>query len=436
VVELGRMLRIDARRTAVFVSIPALVLVGIVAAWPTLLPGVAYWDNAVAALGASVRLLGPAAAALGAWVAIREHRLDYLRDLTTRSPAVGPLLDLLLLTAVTLFAYGIVGTIVLAQTALGEDAGRLHPLGLLAGAASLTLHVVIGFLLGRLVEGGPPAGAAGWRGPVPVALGALLAGGGTWLWTALRSGDAWWSLLPPAAIDRVGLYAGIRPGLFADQMLWSLGLATTIVVGYVWSLDRRAALAVPIMAGLAVTVIATAQIHSYGGAAAAPAPTGNVCRHWPLTVCVHPALLAALPDLEAAVTPLAARLNGTPAAFTQVEQRPADQPAGVRDGVAGIHLPDLSPGHQVRAARELRATLTNAASCAAPHHARGAAYTALVNAWLLDEDPPLVPGPVAARRFARWSEGTRHLWLRDHYSGYRTCTLGPSAFAWRPGPPM
>src|ERR687895_274254 len=81
VVELGRMLRIDARRTAVFVSIPALVLVGIAAAWPTLLPGVAYWDNAVAALGGSVRLLGPAAAALGAWVAIREHRLDHLRGL-------------------------------------------------------------------------------------------------------------------------------------------------------------------------------------------------------------------------------------------------------------------------------------------------------------------------------------------------------------------
>jgi hypothetical protein len=433
VADLGRMLRIDARRTAVFVSVPALVLVGVAAAWPALLPGVAYWDNAVASLGASVRLLGPAAAALGAWVAVREHRLDYLRGLTTRSPAVGPLLDLLLLTAVTLFAYGIVGTIVLAQTALGEEAGRLHPLGLLAGAASLTLHVVIGFLLGRLVEGGPPAAA--WRGPVPVALVALLAGGCTWLWTALRNGEAWWSLLPPAAIDRVELYAGIRPGLFADQMLWSLGLATAMVVSYIWSLDRRAALAVPIMAGLAVAVVATGRIHSYGGAAAAPAPTGHVCRSWPLTVCVHPALRAALPDLEAAVTPLAARLNGTPAAFTRVEQRPAGRSAGVRGGVAGIHLPDLSPGYQVRAARELRATLTDPVACAGPRRAHGAAYTALVDAWLLDEDPPDVPDAAAARRFARWSEGTRHLWLRVHYTGYRRCALGPAAFAWRPGPP-
>jgi hypothetical protein len=428
------MLRIDARRMAVFVSIPVLVLVGIAAAWPTLLPGVAYWDNAVAALGASVRVLGPAAAALGGWVAVREHQLDYLRGLTTRSPAVGPLLDLLLLTGVTLFAYGIVGTIVLVQTALGEQAGRLHPLGLLTGAASLTLHVVVGFLIGRLVDGGPPAAA--WRGQVPVTLVALLAGGGTWLWTALRGGTSWWSLLPPAAVDRVELYAGVRPGLFADQMLWSLGLATAMVVSYVWSLDRRAALAIPIMAGLAVTVAATVRIHSYGGAAAAPAPTAHVCRYWPLTVCVHPALRAALPDLEAAVTPLAARLNGTPAAFTEVEQRPAGQPAGIHGGVAGVHLPDMSPGYQLRVARELRATLTDARACAAPGRAHGAAYTALVNAWLLDEEPPAVPDAVAARRFARWSEGTRHLWLRANYASYRRCGLSPSAFAWRPGPPL
>ena len=435
------MLRIDARRTAVFISVPALVLVGIAAAWPTLLPGVAYWDNAVAALGASVRLLGPAAAALGAWVAVREHRLDYLRDLTTRSPAIGPLLDLLLLTAVTLFAYCIVGTIVLVQTALGEEAGRLHWLGLLAGAASLTLHVVVGFLTGRLVEGEPPGG--GWRsGPVPVALVALVAGGGTWLWTALRSGSSWWSLLPPPAIGhRVELYAGVRPGLFADQMLWSLGLATAMVVTYVWSLDRRAALAVPVlavpvMAGLAVVMVATIRIHSYGGAAAAPAPTGHVCRYWPLTVCVHPALRAALPDLEAAVTPLAARLDGTPVAFTRVEQRPAGQPAGISDGVAGIHLRDLSPGYQWRAVRELRATLIDARSCANPRRARSAAYTALVNAWLLDENPPYVPDTVAARAFARWGEGARHQWLRVHFAGYRRCTLGPPAFAWRPGPPL
>jgi hypothetical protein len=318
-----------------------------------------------------------------------------------------------------------VGAIVLTHTALGEDAGRLHPLGLLAGGTTLALHIVVGFLIGRLIEVDRTPG--GWVGDGPVALVVVLVAGATWLWTALRADDTWWRLLPPATIDRVELYAGVRPGLFADQMLWSLGLATAMVLGYVWWLDRRVALILPIILALVITMVATRRIQSYGGTAAAPTPAGHVCRYWPLIVCVHPAVRAALPDLEAAVTPLAARLNGTPATFTRVEQRPADQPAGLRDGVAGIHLRDLAPGYQVRAVRELRTTLTDARACADPWRARGATYTALVNAWLLDEQPPRLTDR-AARRFARWSEETRRLWLRAHFTAYRECALTPYDF--------
>lgn len=432
--DLGRMLRLDARRTAVFVAVPVLVLLGIAAAWRTLLPGVAYWDNAVASLGASVRLLGPAVAALGAWVSARDRRLDYLRGLTTRSPAVGPLLDLLLVTTVALFAYVIVGAVVLAQTALGDQAGRLHPLGLLAGAATLTLHVVVGFLAGRLVDGEPWARRPDrWRRAAPILLVVLVTAAGTWLWTALRADGSWWSLLPPATTDGVELYAGVRPGLFADQTLWSLGLVTALVLSYVWALDRRSVLAIPVIAGLAISTVATAQIQSYGGTAAAPTPAGRVCRHWPLTVCVHPAVRAALPDLEAAITPLAARLTGTPAQFNDVEQRPADQPAGIREGVAGIHLPDLAPGYQTRAVRELRAALTSRRACADPRRARGAGYTALVNAWLLDEPAPYVSDTATSGSFASWPEGTRRSWLRLHYPAYRRCTLTSYDFVAPPG---
>jgi hypothetical protein len=431
------MLRMDARRTGVFVAVPVLVLLGVAAAGRTSLPGVAYWDNAVASLGGSVRLLGPAAAALGAWVAAREHRLDYLRGLTARSPAAGPLLDLLLLTTAALVAYGMVGAIVLTRTALGEDAGRLHPLGPLAGATTLTLHITVGFLFGRLVGGGRPAvGRAAWAaavrspglGGAPIALAVALVAGGAWLWTALRTGDSWWRLLPPAAIGRVELYAVVRPGLFADQLLWSLGLVTAMVLGYVWWLDRRAALIFPIVAALAIAMVATRRIHSYGGTAAAPIPTGHVCRYWPITLCVHPAIRAALPELTAAVTPLAARLNGTPAMFTRVEQRPAGRAGGLRDGVAGVHLPDLAPGYQARTLRELRASLTDARACGHPRRARGAAYTALVNAWLLDETPPHVADAATARRFASWREETRRQWLRAHFTAYRQCALGPYDF--------
>jgi hypothetical protein len=424
VAELGRMLRLDARRTALFVAIPVLVLLGVAAAWPTLLPGVAYWDNTVVALMTSVRLLGPAAAGLGAWMALREHRLDYLRGLTPRSPAVGPLLDLLLLTAVTLTAYGLLGAIILTQTALGEDAGRLHPLGMSAGAAALALHVVAGHLIGRLIGYG--ISGRGLRTAAPTA---LVTAALTWLWSGLRTSGSWWSLLPPADIDRVGLYAGVRPGLFAGQTVWCLGLIAAMVLGYVWFLDRRASLVIPIIAAFAVTAIATDRIGSYDGAAAAPAPTGHVCRDWPLTVCVHPALRAALPELEAAVTPLAARLNGTPAAFTRVEQRPANEPAGVHGGIADVHLPDLAPGYQSRAVHELHSTLTNTRACTHPRRAQGVAYAALVSAWLRDDPAPDIADIVIARRFGSWDEGRRRAWLRMHYGAFRRCLLTPYDFS-------
>ena len=149
--DLGRVLRIDARRTAPFLAVPALALLGAVAAWRALLPGVAYWDDAVAALFASVRVLGPASAALAAWVALREHRLDYLRGLSARSPALGPLLDLLLLGVVSLSAYAVVATIVVVKTLLHVEAGHPQLIGLLAGALTLLVYTVIGYLAGRCV---------------------------------------------------------------------------------------------------------------------------------------------------------------------------------------------------------------------------------------------------------------------------------------------
>ncbi len=172
--DLGRVLRIDARRTAPFLAVPALALLGAVAAWRALLPGVAYWDDAVAALFASVRVLGPASAALAAWVALREHRLGYLRGLSARSPALGPLLDLLLLGVVALTAYAAVAAVVVVKTLLHVEAGHPQVLGLLAGALSLLLYTVVGYLAGRRSHGCPRSrpsrrspGCGAWRARAP-----------------------------------------------------------------------------------------------------------------------------------------------------------------------------------------------------------------------------------------------------------------------------
>jgi hypothetical protein len=408
------VLRLDARRTALLFAVPVLAVAGVAAAWWNLIPGVAYWDNAVIAISTSVRVLGPIAAALAAWVAMRERRLDYLRGLAARSPATGPLLDLALLTAVALAAYGIVTIVIVGETLLREEAGRLRPLGILAGGTALTLYVVIGYLTGRLVH-------RPWIVPATAAA--------TWLWAVLRPvGAAWWSLLPPAVLGHVEPFAGLRTGVAAHQVLWSSGLITVLVVGYVWGVTRRGLLIVPIATALVATAISTDRLRAYDGVAVVASAPGLTCREWPLTVCVHPALRAALPSLTAQVTPLAARLTGTPGAFTRVEQRPEHEPVEVQGGIARIHLSDLAPGYERRAEEEIQAGLVNGPACHDPLRRRGADYNVMVSAWLLDSEAQNSPRTQAARRFAGWTEQQRRTWLRAHYTGYHRCELTDDDF--------
>lgn len=410
--DLGRVLRIDARRTALFLAVPALAFLGAVAAWRALLPGVAYWDDAVAALFSSVCLLGPASAAFAAWVALREHRLDYLRGLAARSPALGPLLDLLLLGAVTLCAYAMVAVVVAAKTMIHIEAGQPRPIGVLAGAVTLLDYTVAGYLAGRLVP----------RLPTVPAAAAL-----TYLWGAVRQGP-WAELLPPPGVGHIGLFAALRGEVLAGQALWSLGLGALLVTGYLWAITRHAWLAVPALAAAATVAGTTLWLHGQQRSPlVVPRAFEYACREWPLTVCVHPALRAALPSLEAALTPLATRLSGTPGRFVRVEHRPDNDFPRPGHGVVYVHLSDLSPGYQHRAEQEIEISLLDARTCGDPRHAAGARYSALVSAWLLGEAPPTI-GDAAARAFARWGEQRRRRWLRLHYARYHSCTLRPYDF--------
>jgi hypothetical protein len=410
--DLGRVLRIDARRTAPLLAIPILTLLGAVTAWRALLPGVAYWDDAVAALFASVRVLGPATAALAAWVALREHRLGYLRGLSPRSPALGPLLDLLLLGVIALSAYTVVSGIVAVKTLINAQAGHPQVMGLIAGALTLLGYTVIGYLAGRLVPRLPT-----------VAVAAVL----TYLWGLARPGT-WTDLLPPPGVEHIRPFAGLRTALLTAQALWSLGLGTLLVTGYLLALTRRARLLAPLLASAALLTGATLWIHGQQRAPLTSRAFEYSCRQWPLTVCVHPAFSTALPSLEDALTPLATRLSGTPGRFTRVEHRPDNSFPPPAHGVVYIHLRDLSPGYAHRAEQEIEISLLDARTCADPRHALGARYSALISAWLLDEAPPRLVDPAAAHAFGRWNERRRRHWLRLHYARYHACALRAKDF--------
>lgn len=313
--DIGRVLRLEARSTALFLAVPVLAAIGLAAAWPVLIPGVGYWDNTAAAVIGSVRALGPACAALAAWTALRDDpTLGYLRGLTVRSPATVPLLDLSLLAGVTLPAYGIVIVVVSVKTAMHEEAGRLSPLGLALGASVLLMMVAAGYLAGRL-----------FSHLITVPFVAVAA----YAWAVVSpDGITSWSGLPtPAAIDRVNVFVTVDDGLFLARLMWSLGLCVLLVAGPLMWLTRRLWLVVPLGLALGAAAAGIARVHTYDEPVTA-ARFDYVCRNWPLRVCVHPALRPALRTLGTAVTPLAARLAGTPAEFTTVIQRPAGTPLG------------------------------------------------------------------------------------------------------------
>jgi hypothetical protein len=413
--DVGRVLRLDARRSALLLAVPVLALLGTAVAWHALIPGVAYWDNAVAAVLTSVRLIGPASATLAAWVAVRDHRLDYLRGLAVRSPAVGPLLDMLLLSSVALSSYGLVTLIISAKTMLAGQSGSPRYIGIVAGGLALAIYVILGYLAGRMVPH-----------LVVVPVVAVT----TALWSIARPGS-WWGMLPPPDLGRIGLFAALRTGVLAAQALWSLALGAALVIGYVFVLTRRRWVAAPLAVAACVTLVTSGWIQGQH-ASLTPPVTGYACLQWPLTICVHPALHTALPTLEASLTPLATRLGGTPGAFTRVVHRPDDEPARPADGVVYIYLDDLSPGYDHRAEQEIEISLLDARACAEPGRSDGVKYSALVSAWLLDEEPPNLGDTSVVGRFGSWDEQERREWLQTHYWQFRSCTLRSADFTARP----
>ncbi|GAA3232893.1 hypothetical protein [Actinocorallia longicatena] len=407
VARVARVVRLDARGGALIAAVALLAADGAVAAWRGLEPGVADWDGAVAAVEGSVRWLGPLGAGLAAWTGLRAQRLDYLRALAARSPAVAVLHDLSVLVAVCVLGYA-AGALVACVRAFSVGGfGWIHPVGLTAGAATLALFVIVGYLSGRL-----------WAHPATVA--AVVAGSAVWASGRPRWG--WAGLLPPVELGRVDLFEGLKGEVLAGQMFWAFGAGGVLVLGYVAAVTRRRGPAAAAAVALLVTAVCTLRLEAAGGVVTAPSAREYSCRDWPVTVCVHPALKGALPVLGAAVAPLATRLAGTPAAFGRVEQRSAREPAGVSGGTAAFHLTGLKDGFARRAVREIEAGLWR---CPEPGLAGPGSYQAQVSAWLRDEPVPAAP----AVPFTRWDEQRRRAWFTAHYPAYRVCGLGPASYA-------
>lgn len=393
------------------VTVAVLLAVGLVAAWNVLIPGVDAWENIVAAVIGSLRLTGPVAAAFAAWVALRKRRALRGRSLTTWRALKAPLA----IVVVVLGSFAATVLVLAIKTVLTDQAGRLSLSGLGMGMAGLALYSVIGWV-------------AGWVLPrtfTPPLAGLACYGAFSWL----ADDRGWADKLAPGTGEPYDLFQGLSGAPFFDQTIWLLGITAALLLGWAALVTRQAlvlacALLAVLAAGMGVSRVLTQT------RPAAAEDIAYSCQEWPITVCVHPGMRAGLTELGAAFTQIASRLAGTPAAFTRVEQRPLDDELKPSNGLAPIHVPDLSAGFAEEAAYEYIESL--AARC--PGTVAGG-YREIVMAWLRGE--PLPGGPLpehqyAASWFSWLSEHQRREWLRMFFSDFQNCGLSSTHFGGGP----
>ncbi|MEU1384848.1 MULTISPECIES: hypothetical protein [unclassified Nonomuraea] len=395
------------------VTVAVLLALGLVAAWNVLIPGVDAWENILAAVIGSLRMTGPVAAAFAAWVALRKRRALRGRSLTTWRALKAPLA----IVVVVLGSFGATVLVLAVKTVLTDQAGRLSLSGLGMGMAGLALYAVIGWV-------------AGWV--VPKALTPPIAGLACYVafsWLADDRGLA--DRLVPGTGEPYDLFQGLGGAPFFDQTIWLLGITCALLLGWAALVTRQAlVLACALLAVLAAGMGVSRMLAHPKPAAAED--IAYACQEWPITVCLHPGMRAGQTELGAVFTQIASRLAGTPAAFTRVEQRPLDEPLKPSNGLAPIHVPDLSAGFAEEAAYEYIDAL--AARCPGTP-ADG--YREIVMAWLRGE--PLPGGPLpehqyAASWFSGLDEHQRREWLRMFYSDFQACRLSSTHFGGGPAP--
>ncbi|MFB9675622.1 hypothetical protein [Streptosporangium vulgare] len=389
-----------------------LLVLGVVAAWSVLVPGVSAWENIVVAVIGSLRLTGPVAAAFAAWVAVRRRRGTRGRSMTPWQAVRAPLAILV----VTGGAFTATVVVLAVRTMITEQAGRLLPSGLVMGAAGLALYVVIGWVIGWLL---------------PWTITPVLAGLGCYsLFTWLCQGPAWGDRLAPATREPYDPFQGLNAAAFTDQTLWLVGISSALLLGWAAVVTRQAL----VLAAALIAVLAAGTGMARLFTEQQPVSAQQVvysCQEWPIMVCVHPGMRAGLPELSSEFIKIASRLAGTPGEFSRVEQHPRRDTTPVAAGVIAIHVDDLAAGFAEKAADEFVDGL--AARCDATP-AEG--YRDIVAAWLRGE--PLPGGPLPEHRYAAaWFSGLtdvqRRDWLRLYYADFTGCRLQSTHFGGQAG---
>ncbi|PZG01503.1 hypothetical protein [Micromonospora deserti] len=430
---IARVVNLELRRGAGLILFVGLAAVGLLmtamaglpsdrtGAWSSSGPGIVSWLNTTGLV------LGPLAAAGGAWVGGRDRRLGvgellaavpkprWQRDMASFGALLAAVIGGLLVVAAVVTA-----TVLPAITYVG---GRWQVSAILVSLGWIAC-LAIGFALGRLVP-------HRWTAPVVALIVYLLNG----IPTYLDNGVAQLALvsnLPSGDGQR------LRLSVAAVAIVWLVGLTSSAFLA--GSARRHHWALVPaVLAVVAATQLAPLPVqwngNSYSATWTEPDPDAmsRVCSTDEPKVCLNAVHASLLPDVTELVRPILAELPPGSVAAEQGTEHPAERPA-------------TAPGEFAIPFLEGRTKLFTA-DVRDPEGLRAELADSFLRVWCSDQTPAvaraygiataLVLGRQAAGEGAESHDrvtarlerdpSARRAWLADYLDAGRTCDL--SAFA-------
>ncbi len=447
---MNRLLRLEARRSALLPLLPVLVLLLWLSPIAQHLTPTALWPDRSADLQSTIQMLGPFVAGAAAWMAAREQRraLTDLLACTPRSPWARGLATWTTTSGWAVLFYATIGAVVFALTAAQATWG--HPVlwPMLSGLAALLACSAAGFAAGRLLP-------SRFTTPlVAIAVFATMAAG----MQAALNGDALGRLSPiyPSIGLASSVFYAIRPDLTWVQLTCYLGVTAAAfgliaLRGHAGDRTIRRGGANLTAAGLvlvaaAVALVLTSSTDDQGvvipllhdAASDRTVAYTPVCSQAPLPVCLHPAYAHELTPLDTLVNQIAAPLVGIPGLPVRAEQLPGDKQVVRLQGNPPvltiphfiIHGTTISPpafaaGLQTMVALALVTPAGTPAFQTDPAQRAVALY--LLHQAADTPDSDLIPDDAAvaaaAQRLGALTPTARHTWLTAHVTALRAGTL-------------
>lgn len=186
----------------------------------------ALWSLAVSALGNSVQLMGPVAAAAAAYAGgmKRRRRMDSWEALSARGPIAGGLTAMAALSLWVLMAFIVEISVVFGRTAASASWSAPDLPRTMAAAMGLLVQVVLGYLAGRAV---------------PSRFTPLLAAAFFYVLSLFSESALFgyrWQFLLPFNLQLYDEFARLNPAVAPGQILWYIGVTGIAVTG--WTLFR------------------------------------------------------------------------------------------------------------------------------------------------------------------------------------------------------